>query len=123
MTRATAVAHPNIALVKYWGKTDRELNLPATGSLSLTLDIFPTTTTVEVTDDPLDRVVLDGVELSGEESSRVRTVLERGRFRGAREGFERRVRAFAERCGAFAPRAPRLRIGMPLNFRRARALE
>ncbi|ATH96439.1 diphosphomevalonate decarboxylase [Dermabacter jinjuensis] len=75
MTRATAVAHPNIALVKYWGKTDRELNLPATGSLSLTLDIFPTTTTVEVTDDPFDRVVLDGVELSGEESARVRTVL------------------------------------------------
>ena len=79
MTRATAVAHPNIALVKYWGKTDRELNLPATGSLSLTLDIFPTTTTVEVTDDPLDRVVLDGVELSGEESARVRTVLNRVR--------------------------------------------
>ena len=79
MTRATAVAHPNIALVKYWGKTDRELNLPATGSLSLTLDIFPTTTTVEVTDDPVDRVVLNGVELSGEESARVRTVLNRVR--------------------------------------------
>ena len=36
--RATAVAGTNIALVKYWGKRDEALNLPATGSLSLTLD-------------------------------------------------------------------------------------
>ncbi|HXI60997.1 MAG TPA: diphosphomevalonate decarboxylase, partial [Polyangia bacterium] len=27
----TAVAGTNIALVKYWGKRDPELNLPATG--------------------------------------------------------------------------------------------
>ena len=33
--RARACA--NIALVKYWGKRDAALNLPATGSLSLTL--------------------------------------------------------------------------------------
>lgn len=48
MTTATAQAHPNIALIKYWGKSDEAMSLPATGSLSLTLDIFPTTTTVEV---------------------------------------------------------------------------
>lgn len=90
MTRATAVAHPNIALVKYWGKADRELNLPATGSLSLTLDIFPTTTTVELTDDSTDRVVLDGVELSGNESARVRAVLDLVRER-AGSGAHARV--------------------------------
>jgi diphosphomevalonate decarboxylase len=33
----TARAGTNIALVKYWGKRDAALNLPATGSLSLTL--------------------------------------------------------------------------------------
>jgi len=33
----TAIAGTNIALVKYWGKRDAALNLPATGSLSLTL--------------------------------------------------------------------------------------
>jgi diphosphomevalonate decarboxylase len=44
--RATATAHPNIALVKYWGKRDAKLNLPAVPSLSLTLDGFATTTTV-----------------------------------------------------------------------------
>lgn len=43
---ATAVAHANIALVKYWGKRDASLNLPATGSISLTLEALATTTTV-----------------------------------------------------------------------------
>ena len=61
---ATAVAHPNIALVKYWGKRDRELNIPAAGSLSVTLEGLSTTTTVEFDaelDD--DRVTLDGQPL------------------------------------------------------------
>ncbi|MBT2501732.1 diphosphomevalonate decarboxylase [Curtobacterium sp. ISL-83] len=48
MTTATAVAHPNIALVKYWGKADARLALPATGSVSMGLDVYPTTTTVTV---------------------------------------------------------------------------
>jgi len=36
VTRAAACA--NVALVKYWGKRDLEANLPAVGSISLTLD-------------------------------------------------------------------------------------
>ncbi|WP_444980121.1 GHMP family kinase ATP-binding protein, partial [Nocardia pseudobrasiliensis] len=47
----TATAHPNIALIKYWGKRDERLRLPVTSSLSLTLDVFPTVTTVAVDDD------------------------------------------------------------------------
>src|SRR2546430_10110529 len=35
---ACAQAQPNIALVKYWGKRDRALNLPMVGSLSITLE-------------------------------------------------------------------------------------
>lgn len=46
MRTATAIAHPNIALVKYWGKRNRGLNLPAVPSLSLTLDTFRTRTQV-----------------------------------------------------------------------------
>ncbi|MFK7927825.1 MAG: diphosphomevalonate decarboxylase [Myxococcota bacterium] len=46
MSTATAVAHPNIAVIKYWGKRDRRLNLPSVSSLSLTLDAFSTTTSV-----------------------------------------------------------------------------
>ena len=44
-----ARAHPNIALVKYWGKADDELIIPVAGSMSMTLDKFATTTTVELT--------------------------------------------------------------------------
>ncbi|MEZ4271762.1 MAG: diphosphomevalonate decarboxylase [Myxococcota bacterium] len=56
---ATAVAHSNIALVKYWGKrldTDPLLNLPAVGSISVTLDGLKTTTTVAFEGTGPDRV-------------------------------------------------------------------
>jgi diphosphomevalonate decarboxylase len=43
---ATAQAQPNIALVKYWGKRDPRLNLPATGSLPITLATLWTRTRV-----------------------------------------------------------------------------
>lgn len=41
-----ARAHTNIALIKYWGKRDKELFLPMNSSLSLTLDAFYTDTKV-----------------------------------------------------------------------------
>lgn len=41
---ASARAYSNIALIKYWGKRDESLNLPAVGSLSLTLsDLYSDT--------------------------------------------------------------------------------
>lgn len=43
---ATARAHTNIALIKYWGKRDEKLFLPMNSSLSITLDRFYTTTKV-----------------------------------------------------------------------------
>ena len=60
--RATATAHPNIALVKYWGKRPGADNLPATPSLSLTLDALTTTTAVRVA--ATDRVVLNGAPVT-----------------------------------------------------------
>jgi diphosphomevalonate decarboxylase len=48
--KATAEANTNIALVKYWGKRDKALNLPAVGSLSLTLDGLTTRTEVAFDD-------------------------------------------------------------------------
>lgn len=45
--RATARAQPNIALIKYWGKRDSDRNLPAVGSISVTLDDLYTTMDVE----------------------------------------------------------------------------
>ncbi len=46
--RSTARAHPNIALIKYWGKRNNELNLPAVGSISITLDALYTDMSVEL---------------------------------------------------------------------------
>lgn len=73
---ATAVAHPNIALVKYWGKADPASNLPAVGSISITLDTLVTTTTVRF--EPAlaeDRFTLDG-RPAPELLPRVRSCLE-----------------------------------------------
>ena len=42
----TARAHSNIALIKYWGKRDDRLKLPAVGSISMTLDALYTDTRV-----------------------------------------------------------------------------
>ncbi len=69
--QATALANPNIALVKYWGKRDEALILPWTGSLSLTLDAAPTTTTVRLSDGPDDVVSLGGQPLDGTARARV----------------------------------------------------
>ena len=63
--KVTARAHANIALVKYWGKRDPALNLPAAGSLSLTLDALTTVAVVQTTEGGSDRLVLAGQEVSG----------------------------------------------------------
>ncbi|HET8657944.1 MAG TPA: diphosphomevalonate decarboxylase [Micromonosporaceae bacterium] len=69
---ATAVAHPNIALVKYWGKRDGRLMIPYVDSLSMTLDIFPTTTTVRLSPAAqADSVRLNGSPAEGEPRQRV----------------------------------------------------
>jgi diphosphomevalonate decarboxylase len=74
--RAVAVAHPNVALIKYWGKRARAGNLPATGSLSLVLGGLATETCVHFDPAlPRDRVVLDGNE-DPETTSRVSACLD-----------------------------------------------
>ncbi len=60
--KATATACSNIALVKYWGKRDLPLNLPAASSLSMTLGGLTTTTTVTFGQEH-DSLHIDGVAL------------------------------------------------------------
>ena len=81
---ARATAHPNIALVKYWGKRNADLVLPATGSLSLTLDIYPTETVVNP--DPSlssDIFTLNGEPAPGTPTRRVSAFLNLVRKRSA----------------------------------------
>ncbi len=74
---SVAVAHPNIALIKYWGKRDERLILPRTDSLSMTLDIFPTTTRVRLAPEAAhDQVTLGGEPVEGEALRRVAAFLE-----------------------------------------------
>ncbi|HIY66522.1 MAG TPA: diphosphomevalonate decarboxylase [Candidatus Agrococcus pullicola] len=77
MTRAVARSHPNIALVKYWGKQNEQLILPAAGSLSLTIDAFPTTTEVTLDDRATaDTFSLNGVPAAVGQTARVSALLD-----------------------------------------------
>jgi diphosphomevalonate decarboxylase len=64
--QATAIAHPNVALIKYWGKEDIATNLPAVGSLSLTLGGLNTRTTVSFAAE----LVQDEVSVNGQSDER-----------------------------------------------------
>ncbi len=74
---AAAVAHPNIALAKYWGKLAHGINLPAVPSLSLTLAGMSTRTELRL-DDALDgdRLMLDGKTVEGRPVTRVSRLLD-----------------------------------------------
>jgi diphosphomevalonate decarboxylase len=73
--KATALAHPNIALVKYWGKRDEALILPHQSSLSMTLAPLSVTTTVEF-GVASDQVELNGYTARGSERERVLRALQ-----------------------------------------------
>ncbi len=73
MTRseATARSNVNVALVKYWGKRDPELNLPATGSISITLDGLSIDARVAFAGASADEFEIDGAPAAGEERARL----------------------------------------------------
>ena len=74
---ARALAHPNIALIKYWGKRDVPLNLPAVSSLSVTLDTFETDTRVTVdSGGDTDHVVVNDTLLTDKAADRVSRFLD-----------------------------------------------
>lgn len=80
MHKATALAHANLAFVKYWGKQDSTLNIPLNNSISMNLSAARTTTTV-IFDETLaaDRVLLEGQEAGEKFTARVSRHLDRVR--------------------------------------------
>ncbi|MBN2424995.1 MAG: diphosphomevalonate decarboxylase [Calditrichaceae bacterium] len=84
--KITAVAHSNIALVKYWGKRDARLNLPAVGSISLTLDALHTHTSVQFDETfKSDTLFLNGKEAGEKETKRISGFLDLIRARSGQK--------------------------------------
>jgi len=79
--KSSAIAHSNIALIKYWGrwkKTPPELNIPSTDSVSITKHGFSgnthlqTHTTIEFSEDfKEDKAILNNNVLRGRDMERV----------------------------------------------------
>ncbi len=77
MRQARARAHTNFALVKYWGKRGSALNLPAVGSISVTLAGLSTETSVTFDSAaPEDTLELNGKPASVEDTQRVSRFLD-----------------------------------------------
>jgi len=74
---ATALAHPNIAFIKYWGNRDELLRLPSNGSISMNLEGLTSVTRVTF-DASLDNetLVLNGTVEEGQALSRVSGLLD-----------------------------------------------
>lgn len=90
--KAVAVAHPNIALVKYWGKQRAPGNYPAVPSLSVTLAGLATRTEVSFEDGlERDELMLGGAPATEAARARASELLERVRARSGERRFARVV--------------------------------
>ena len=64
--KASAIAHSNIAFVKYWGKKDPKKFIPTRSNISMTLDALTSTTTIEFSNDfEKDAIIINGKEQVG----------------------------------------------------------
>jgi len=77
---ATAIAHPNIAFIKYWGNRDNVLRIPSNGSISMNLSALETSTTVEYNPQiENDQLFINGEKITGAGLNRVSDLLNRVR--------------------------------------------
>jgi diphosphomevalonate decarboxylase len=73
---STAIAHPNIALIKYWGNKHQTLRIPVTGSISFNLDSLFTKTQIRFNPEILsDILLINGIKSTGSELDRVTSFL------------------------------------------------
>lgn len=91
---ATAIAHPNIAFIKYWGNSNDRLRLPVNSSISMNLDGLFAETSVEWLDHlSSDEFTLNGETQTGESLQRVAHHLEILRNRLGRQSKAKVVSA------------------------------
>ena len=75
---ATALAHPNIAFIKYWGLEDEARRIPSNGSISMNIGGLATTTTVAFDSDlKEDTFTLNGDHVTGQGLLRVQHFMDR----------------------------------------------
>ncbi len=87
--RGEAFAPANIALCKYWGKRDRDLNLPVNSSLSISLGKLGTHTVVKFTK-TADRIFFNGKPAPADFAARISNFLDL--FRADGQFFEVRTK-------------------------------
>ena len=77
MSTATAIAHPNIAIIKYWGNRDNALRLPVNGSISMNLaGLFARTTVRFDASLRANALSINNREVTGKGLERVSYILE-----------------------------------------------
>lgn len=92
--KATAMAHPNIAFIKYWGNADDQLRLPANPSLSMNLGSLRTVTTVTFIEEVAgDELMINNQRITGPALARVSSQLDLVR---AQAGLRRPARVESE---------------------------
>jgi diphosphomevalonate decarboxylase len=89
-----ALAHPNIALIKYWGNRDHKLRLPSNGSISMTLSHLETRTCVEFVSTLVeDRLVINNEEQNGSALERASSIMDVIRIKA---DFSKRANVISE---------------------------
>lgn len=90
MHSATAIAHPNIAFIKYWGNCQPQARIPANGSISMNLGGLETRTTVQFDPTlPRDSLAINGQEVAGAALARVGDFLDLVRRMAGMQGYAR----------------------------------
>lgn len=102
---AKVYAPANIALVKYWGKRDEALNLPATGSLSVSLGPLGSHVELSRAAGPEDEFRLNGTRLPADGSFAKRTSAYLDWFRPRDCFFEVKARNTVPTAAGFASSA------------------
>jgi diphosphomevalonate decarboxylase len=87
---STAIAHPNIALIKYWGNKDQNLRIPVNGSISFNLEGLYTQTFVSFDSAyKADSLSINGNEITGSGLERVVSILDIARALAGKNMFAR----------------------------------